>query len=102
MKPLPFEKNEVLFGSDHTEGIVTVEPVGEDKMRLFLRRGNRLETLDEPFTPFLLLENEKLLQGFKQPFRFEKFSSTNEYKVLALFEQWGDCAKARTFLHKKT
>ncbi|MGD8371448.1 MAG: DNA polymerase domain-containing protein [Syntrophobacterales bacterium] len=102
MKDLSFEKNEVLFGSDPTEGIVAVEPVGEDKMRLFLRRGDRLETRDEPFTPFLLLENEKLLQGFKQPFRFEKFSSTNDYKVLAIFEQWGDCAKARTYLHKKT
>ncbi|UCE82193.1 MAG: DNA polymerase II [Deltaproteobacteria bacterium] len=102
MKPLPFEKNQVLFGADPTEGVVAVEPVGEDKMRLFLRRGDRLETRDEPFTPFLLLENEKLLQGFKQPFRSEKFSSTNDYKVLALFDRWGDCAKARTYLHKKT
>lgn len=102
MKDLSFEKNTVLFGADPTEGVVAVEPVGEDKMRLFLRRGDRLETRDEPFTPFLLLENEKLLQGFKQPFRSEKFSSTNDYKVLALFDRWGDCAKARTYLHKKT
>lgn len=102
MKDLSFEKNEVLFGSDPTEGIVAVEPVGEDKMRLFLRHEDRLETQDEPFTPFLLLEDEKLLQGFKQPFRFEKFTSTNDYKVLALFERWGNCTKARTYLHKKT
>ena len=102
MKGPFFEKNPVLFGVDTTRGIVAVEPVGEDSMRLFLRAEDQLEQRDEPFTPFILLEDEKLLQGFKKPFRLESLSSSNEYKVLALFERWGDCTKARRYLHKTT
>ena len=33
MKALSFEKNPVLFGADPTEGIVAVEPLGENSMR---------------------------------------------------------------------
>jgi DNA polymerase elongation subunit (family B) len=102
MKDLFFEENEVLFGSDPTEGIVAVEPVGENGMRLFLRRGDELNSQDEPFTPFIALENDKLLQGFKRSYRVEPLSSTNEYKFLALFEQWVDCIKARAYLQKTT
>ncbi len=102
MKPLSFEQNEVLFGADPTEGIVAVEPVGENAMRVFRRRGGRLEFQDEPFTPFLLLEDGKLLKGFRKPYRLEPLSSSDEYKFLTLFERWGDCSGARTYLHKAT
>lgn len=102
MRDLSFENNQVLFGVDPTEGIVAVEPVGEDMMRLFLRTENRLEFRDEPFTPFLLVEDKKMLQGFKRPCHFEALSSENEYKFLTLFERWSDCLKARTYLHKTT
>ncbi len=97
-----FEDNRVLFGADPTEGIVAVEPVGQNNMRLFLRGGEGLRYTDETYTPFLLLEDEKLLQGFKKPFRVEPLSSTNDYRVLVLFEQWGDCTKARSHLQKTT
>ena len=102
MEGVSFEENPVLFGADTTRGIVAVEPVGEDSMRLFLRSEDQLVHRDEPFTPFILLEDNKLLQGFKKPFRLESLSSNNEYKALVLFERWGDCTKARTYLHKKT
>jgi hypothetical protein len=39
MKTLELEESEVLFGADPEEGIVAVEPVGQDAMRLFIREG---------------------------------------------------------------
>ncbi|UCG14116.1 MAG: DNA polymerase II [Deltaproteobacteria bacterium] len=102
MKVLSFEENQILFGADSTEGIVAVEPAGEGSMRVFLRGRGRLEFYDEPFTPFLLLEDETLLQGFKRGFQVQPLCSTNDYRVLALFETWGDCTKARAYLKKKT
>jgi DNA polymerase elongation subunit (family B) len=102
MKPLALEENEVLFGADPTEGIVAVEPVGEEVMRLFVRQGERLLGKDEPFRPFLLVEDEDLMEGFKRPFQVEQLSGTNEYRCLILFECWGDCRKAKTYLQKKT
>ena len=102
MKPLALEESEVLFGEDSLQGIVAVEPSGDGTMRLFLRQGNDITTKDEPFVPFILVEDEKSMKGFKQPFRAEPLSGTNEYRFLLLFEGWEGCQKARGHLQKKT
>lgn len=102
MKPLALEENEVLFGADPTRGIVAVEPVGEDAMRLFVRQGEQVVTEDELFTPFILVEDEGLMEGFSRPYEVEALADTNEYGCLVLFERWGDCQKARKYLQKKT
>jgi DNA polymerase elongation subunit (family B) len=102
MKPLALEESEVLFGADPTEGIVAVEPVGEEAMRLFVRQGERLLAEDAPFEPFLLVEDGDLMEGFKGPFQVQQLSGTNEYRCLVLFVSWGDCRKAKTYLQKKT
>jgi DNA polymerase, archaea type len=102
MNNLELEQSEVLFGADSEKGIVAVEPVGQGTMRLFIRDGEDLQTRDEIFTPFMLVEDEELMKGFKKPYQAEKLSSGNEYKYLILFEAWDDCQKARTFLQNKT
>ncbi|NSW87644.1 MAG: DNA polymerase II [Syntrophobacteraceae bacterium] len=102
MKPLSFEENEILFGRDSTAGIVAVEPAGEDSMRLFIRTGNGLKILDEPFSPFILLEKEDLLDGFRKPYSIRHLSSNNALADLALFTRWTDCIRARDHLRKTT
>jgi DNA polymerase, archaea type len=102
MKTLALKDNPVLFGADLTEGIVAVEPIGRNVMRLFLRRGSLLETRDEPFTPFLLLEDECLLKDLKEPCTVEHLSTTSTFKVLVIFENWGDGEKARDHLRRAT
>ncbi|NTU48321.1 MAG: DNA polymerase II, partial [Syntrophobacteraceae bacterium] len=102
MTTLSFERNEVLFGADPLEGIVAVEPLGKRAMRLFLREEGRVTTRDEPFTPFILLEDTRLLDGFKEAFRLEELASTNPYRFLAFFDDWGSCERARDFLRKTT
>jgi DNA polymerase elongation subunit (family B) len=102
MKPLAFEENEVLFGADPTEGIVAVEPVGEEVMRLFIRQGDQLVAEDAPFRPFLLVEEEALMEGFKRPFQAEQLAGINDYRCLILFQDWGDCRKAKAYLQRRT
>jgi DNA polymerase elongation subunit (family B) len=102
MKPLALEENEVLFGADPTEGIVAVEPVGEDAMRLFVRQGEQVVTENEAFNPFILVEDEGLMGGFSRPYEVEALADANEYGCLVLFECWGDCQKAKKYLQKKT
>ncbi|MFP5213277.1 MAG: 3'-5' exonuclease, partial [Acidobacteriota bacterium] len=92
--------DEILYGADPTEGIVAVEPVGPKAMRLFIRRGGRVETRDEPFTPFILLEDEGALRDFKPPHRIEPLSGANALRWLALFESWTDCERARDHLRQ--
>ncbi len=103
MEPLAFEANEVLFGADPAEGIVAVEMVGGNRMRLFLRlREGGLGVRDEPFTPFVLLEDESLLDGFKGGFHIERLSAENPFRFLALFDNWATCDRAREHLRKVT
>ena len=102
VKNLSFEKDPVLFGADPTEGIVAVEPFGGGSMRIFLRSGAGLKVQDEPFAPFILLEEENLLQDFDKTSRYESLSSSNTFKVLAFFENWQDCTRARNHLHQTT
>ena len=102
MKPLTLEESEVLFGADRLQGIVAVEPLGDRTMRLFIRDGKNLVVQDEPFEPFVLVEDEKLMKGFKIPYRAERLSKTNGYSLLVFFEGWEACRKARDHLHKQT
>jgi DNA polymerase, archaea type len=102
MKTFALGQNPVLFGGDSTDGIVAVEPVGRDTMRLFLRHGSQLETRDEPFTPFLLVEDESLLKSIEEQCTVEYLGSTNVFRCLVLFENLGDCEKARDHLRRTT
>jgi DNA polymerase, archaea type len=102
MTRFTFEKNESLFGVDSTPGIVAVESVSGDKMRLFLRQAGQLAKQDQIFTPFVFLEEEELLQGFKEPHRVEPLTSSNTFRFLVLFENWNVCEKAREHLRKAT
>ncbi|HLC16405.1 MAG TPA: DNA polymerase domain-containing protein [Thermodesulfovibrionia bacterium] len=93
----------MLFGADTTVGIVAVELAGqEDRIRLFIRDNNNIRQEQDSFTPFMLIEQESLLNGFKRPFSIKKLSSDNPYRFLVTFTRWDDCVKAKTFLQKKT
>ena len=71
-------------------------------MRLFIRNKDNLTTREENFMPFILIEEESLLNDFKRPFDLEKLTLENPYRFLALFNSWSDCLKAKTHLQKKT
>lgn len=102
MKNPELEKNEILFGADPMEGILAVEPVSKNVMRLFMREAGRVVTRDEPFMPFILLEEEHLLKGFKEPFHVEELSSGNPLRFLVLFDDWSICERAKDHLRKAT
>jgi DNA polymerase I len=100
MSPLAFEDNEVLFGADPEERIVAVEPFGDNAMRVFHRKERRVEADDRLFTPFLLIQDEGLIKGFKRPYRSERLSGANDYQFLILLEGWEDCQRARAHVQK--
>jgi len=102
MKSLALESSDILFGADPTERIVAVEPVGGSRMRLFIRERDGVESRDEPFHPFILLEDEGLLTGFKGSSQIEPLSGSNEYRYLAMFQDFSDCQRAKTYLQKRT
>jgi len=94
------EYNSVLFGADSTQGIVAVEQLADNAVRLYVRRGLNLQSQDHPFTPFLLMEEDKLLAEFSSPLEIKSLKGNNTYRYLVLFESWQDCSSAKNHLYK--
>lgn len=56
------EYDPVLFGKDPTPYIAAVEPV-DSRIRLFIREGGQLRTVEEPFRPWLLSDMRMAMDG---------------------------------------
>jgi DNA polymerase I len=56
------EYDPVLFGKDPTPYIVAVEPI-DSRIRLFIREGGQLRTVEEPFRPWLLSDMRMVMDG---------------------------------------
>jgi DNA polymerase I len=56
------EYDPVLFGKDPTPYIVAVEPI-DSRIRLFIREGGQLRTVEEPFRPWLLSDMRMEMDG---------------------------------------
>jgi DNA polymerase I len=66
-EPIPpatpaLEYDPVLFGKDPTPYIVAVEPI-DSRIRLFIREGGQLRTVEEPFRPWLLSDMRMAMDG---------------------------------------
>jgi DNA polymerase, archaea type len=58
------EYDPVLFGKDPTPYIVAVEPI-DSRIRLFIREGGQLRTVEEPFRPWLLSDMQIAIEGVR-------------------------------------
>jgi DNA polymerase I len=56
------EYDPVLFGKDPTPYIVAVEPI-DARIRLFIREGGQIRTVEEPFRPWLLSDMRMEMDG---------------------------------------
>lgn len=101
MDELRFEENRVLFGFDDTAGIVAAELAGRF-IRLFMRDDEGVRFKDDPFHPFILLEDAGLLAGFTGSSTITPLAGPGEYRFMAVFREWRDCLAARDFLSRKS
>lgn len=96
-----FEHNPLLFGRDGRTGIVAVEPVGHC-VRLFFRSGARVQFHDEPFQPFILVNDPALISGCQVPCAVRRLSGDELFRCQLQFDSWHQCLAARDFLAAKT
>ncbi len=101
MGALQFEQNEVLFGFDKTSRIVAAELAGRF-VRLFFRTSHGVTFHDEPFHPFILLEDPGLLAGFTGTFTGKPLWGEGVYRYLAGFADWHSCLAARDYLARRS
>ncbi|NTV49452.1 MAG: DNA polymerase II [Geobacteraceae bacterium] len=93
--------NPLLFGHDERTGIVAVESVGHF-IRLFFRTDGRVHFHDEPFQPFILVNDPGLASGCKVPCAVRQLTGEAFFSCQLLFDSWNNCLAARDFLATKT
>jgi DNA polymerase elongation subunit (family B) len=100
--PPLFQKNEILFGRDGAPGLIACEVEGDDKVRIFSREGGQSLSERVQFEPFLLLEGEDGLKGWKGEAKIESLAGGGPFNRLALFPDLKQLEDAKTHLQKKT
>ncbi|MBW4056249.1 MAG: hypothetical protein HIU83_12785, partial [Proteobacteria bacterium] len=73
------EHNLLLFGHDERPGIIAVEPVGHF-IRLFFRTGGRVHFRDEPFQPFILVNDPAVVAGCRVPCAVRQLSGDDFFR----------------------
>ncbi len=96
------QKNEVLFGHDSTPALIAFEIVDVDKVRIFSRQQDETRSETIGFQPFLLLEGEEGLKGWKGEVEIEPLAGRGRFNRLALFADLKQLDEAKSHLQKKT
>lgn len=100
--PLFFQQNELLFGHDPTPGVIAVEVERRDQVRIYVRQGERTVSESAAFRPFLLLEDEAWLQGWKGEVELETLEGSGAFNRLAFFPEWRELEEAKAYVQKKS
>jgi DNA polymerase, archaea type len=96
-----FQQNEVLFGHDSTPGIIAFEIEGIDKVKIFRHQAGDAESETIPFRPFILLEGEGALKGWKGDVALQKLHGRGAFDHLALFPDLHQLEQAKFHIQKK-
>lgn len=97
----PIEHNPLLFGHDERSAVIAVEPVGHF-IRLFFRSAGRVHFHDEPFQPFILVNDPGLVSGCRVPCAVRELAGDDFFRFQLQFDSWSECLTARDFLAAKT
>lgn len=95
------EHNPLLFGHDERSAVIAVEPVGHF-IRLFFRISGRVHFHDEPFQPFILVNDPAMVSGCRVPCAVRELTGADFFRFQLLFDSWSECLAARDFLAAKT
>jgi DNA polymerase elongation subunit (family B) len=97
-----FQKNEVLFGHDSTPGLIGFEIESPERIRIFSRQKSHTAAESVPFRPFLLLEGEKWLKGWKGEVEVELLKGNGAINRLVFFPDLKRLEEAKSYIQKKS
>ncbi|MEX2089953.1 MAG: DNA polymerase domain-containing protein [Bacteroidota bacterium] len=88
----------VLYGQNETPGIVGVQQLDEQHLRLYTRESGKISHADVEFFPFFFLSTASLIDGFPKRFWLKELTGTNFYRTLVAFTRWNDMWEAVRFI----
>ena len=97
-----FYQNELLFGHDSTPALISFDLQGPDGIRIFHRQGTLTLSASVPFRPFLILEGDGWLKGWKGEAEVEPLAGSAPFNRLAFFPDLKQLEGAQSHLKKKS
>ena len=82
------DTTDLLYGDDATPGIVAVEQLGANRVRLYRRSGEGVIVEDAPFSPWLLAERPEPWQAARGAPRVEALAGDHPLRYLVEFPDW--------------
>src|ERR687890_1871417 len=82
------DTTDLLYGDDATPGIVAVEQLGANRVRLYRRTGEGVIVEDGPFSPWLLAERAEPWQAARGTPRIEALAGDHPLAYLVEFPDW--------------
>ena len=94
----------LLYGHDHAERIVALQPVGPATMRLYRRRSpTEVVTEDVRVHPFFFLSDAELLRGFpRDRFQFQELAGRGFFRHIVAFPDRGSYFDALRHVERAT
>ena len=82
------DTTDLLYGDDATLGIVAVEQLGANRVRLYQRSDNGVIVEDAPFLPWLLAERAEPWQAARGAPSVEALAGDHSLRYLVEFPDW--------------
>src|SRR5215211_1353329 len=82
------DTTDLLYGDDATPGIVAVEQLGANRVRLYRRSGDGVIVEEAPFFPWLLTERADPWQAACGAPRIESLAGDHPLRYLVEFPDW--------------
>jgi len=92
----------MLFGHDVTAGAIAYEIDGAAEVKIFFRDSDALRAETANLRPFMLLQSDEPLSGWKGEAQIEILAGAGAFNRLALFADLKQLDDARFYLQKKT
>jgi DNA polymerase elongation subunit (family B) len=84
----------LLYGHNSEEGIVAAQHVGDNAMRIYVRRDGGTDQGDVEFFPFFLLSDESYLTRFAAKYWIKELGGSNFFRYLCAFSRWSEMWEA--------
>jgi DNA polymerase, archaea type len=98
----PTERSGLLYGRDDTPNLIGFGVEGPDRIRIFIREKEGVNSWTAAFEPFLFLTDEDRLKGWKGDCRMEPLAGYAKFRRLVSFPDLATLDSAKTYLQKKS
>src|SRR5687768_16533741 len=91
------DTEDLLYGDDPTPGIVAVEQLGGNRVRLYQRADGRVIAQDAPFRPWFLAERSEPWRATRGALTVEMLAGDHPLRYLVEFPDWSSHLDAVRF-----